>query len=435
MKVSSLVGKATTFKAHPTTLGPLVLPDTLMGIEIEIDSNKENYSELILPEIPFAWYSKYDGSLREGREYVLDKPYKGDELLGCIDLFFSCPGTYERSITAGTHIHINMLEEDDTQEVVSKIAQFMYVFDPVFFAIGDNDRKFTGFCTPVSESGSRFISNIKSCDSLSFGKKYHRNGTYGRYSGLNLASLLDYGSLEFRYFPTALTSEELVSWVNLVQSVKLMAKSDARLEDINTEQDYNNFLDRFFSNWKNYFLEVLPYSRVDKLIAEASFECEGIKPKEDTCGKGLMCDRFLKYIDVPIFNEELDYEGSPPVVSTNVYHVENSQWLIYNDILYYKDSRSNFNSVYTAHFDAEMETQLYRVLTESLPALGISERVIENIRCNIELNPDIFLTEKHFSKLLDSFKMEVPNIYSGENHNHSDDYDSDDDFDYDEEEI
>jgi hypothetical protein len=65
-----------------------------------------------------------------------------------------------------------------------------------------------------------------------------------------LNAIAKYGSIEFRYFPTCSNAEELVSWINLVQSFAAAAEGIGNLgaltQAVATEASYNAMLNKYF---------------------------------------------------------------------------------------------------------------------------------------------------------------------------------------------
>ena len=246
------------------------LPMTYMGIELEVEMRDSQ----LPPEIPTGWEHKEDGSLTNGVEYVLARPMRGDELRGAINSVFN-GARFSRSVTGSTHIHIDMLDEDSTTHVLQVLVLLVYCFEDVLFAVGDPDREWCGFANKMQSGPDTIISVVLSnemhqgsADAIArFSQTYGRHSSaFGRYYALNMASLLDYGSLEFRYFPTATSEEELITWVELVQQFKKAAIALGSLSELsnvfNTEQTYREFIHTHFSKFADLFLSVSDYRRV-----------------------------------------------------------------------------------------------------------------------------------------------------------------------------
>lgn len=244
------------------------LPKQLMGIEIECEvsacRNMPSSSS-----VPMGWTVHSDGSLRHGREFVLAIPLSGDALAAAIHAFFESAGTLGRALTSSTHIHLDMLD-DVSPEVLQTLILMVYVLEPGIFQLSDPGREWTGYTNRLSTADDLFIAGLLDPrigqDDSALGRVLELNGS--RYYGLNLKALTKYGSLEFRYFPTCTSREELFDWVGLVQTFKLAATNLGNVqvfrELLNSEDSYISFLNTYFGKWVDYFLKAVPYTRAVK---------------------------------------------------------------------------------------------------------------------------------------------------------------------------
>lgn len=241
------------------------LPDTLMGIEVEV----EREEGVVLPSEPLSmWSMHHDGSLQNGVEYVLTRPMAGSDLRIAIDELMSA-GTFTRTLTGSTHIHMDMLEDDTSPEILRTMVMLVYALEPLLYAAGDPSREWCGYANRLMTGPDTIISTVmnEAITPEQFRRTYARgSSTFGRYYGLNMAALLDYGSLEFRYFPTATSEQELLNWVELVQTFKLAATSvggrDALGAIVEDEERFVNFLQSFFGKWSHLFSSLGQHSEL-----------------------------------------------------------------------------------------------------------------------------------------------------------------------------
>lgn len=275
--LAEAVGKHPRRKApkHPTEW---VLPTRLMGIEIEV----EHSHSPVVPPLVAGWTSTGDGSLRLGTEFKLAEPLAGDYLGGAVTSMFQ-EAKFGRSFTSSTHIHIDMLD-DVEEEVMQVIFLLAYMTEEVLFAVGDRGRKYCGFTNKLTTlQGSQIAALVlgkeeydrrrnELCNNSagSFSPSWadpYMNAITGtgsqRYVGLNSQALYRYGSLEFRYFPTATSQAELEGWINLVQSylkasMELGTKR-AIIDAMQTQAGYESILDTYFAPWKPMFLTEASY--------------------------------------------------------------------------------------------------------------------------------------------------------------------------------
>ncbi len=320
------------------------LPDTLMGIELEV----EFVDGVIRPQGLLSWREETDGSLQSGREYVLFQPLAGGQLRAAINEIMTA-GTYARTLTGSTHIHMDMLEDDTTPEILRTMVMLVYAMEPLLYAAGDASREWCGYANRLRSGPDNLISAVMD-DNITqdmFRRTYARGSSqFGRYYGLNMAALLDYGSLEFRYFPTATNENELVGWVELVQSFKKAAISLAsreRLTEImEDESQYNQFLFEFFGKWEHLFSAIGEYHEVRnnyrKALITANISTAKTLPVRFAGSKVFAGGRFSAFIKkLPKMHEVMMpvYWVGPGDPIPSVSDAENDQWMVYSGQIYH----------------------------------------------------------------------------------------------------
>jgi hypothetical protein len=256
--IAELAGKRLRRPLPPKIEHEWPLQETLMGIEVEAEA----YPDVVMPDSLSMWSIKSDGSLQNGKEFVLSSPMYGQNLRTAISELMQ-GSTFVRSLTGSTHIHMDMLEENDNTEILRVLVMMIYVLEPMLYAAGDRGREWCGFANKLMTGPDELLSFVMD-DNISTGdfrRAYSRNSSeFGRYYGMNLAALIDYGSLEFRYFPTATKEEELISWVELVQTFKKAARDIGNLSNldniIENESSFREFLSTYFGKW-SYLFEAL----------------------------------------------------------------------------------------------------------------------------------------------------------------------------------
>lgn len=270
--LASLMGKPVRkFPRTKNILWPI--PQQMIGIEVEAEANEG----CRLPDDGLVyWEAENDGSLLHGREYILARPLRGKDLSKAIVELFSPPVVLKRSTTGSTHIHLDMTEEKTTAETVKSLVLMAYCLEPVLFAIGDPAREWCGYTNKLISAPDVLLGAImSSTEDNNF--DYLKllcidNYNVGRYYGLNLMSLATYGSVEFRYFPTPESADELISWIKLVQMFKIAALEN-KVTDIidifNDEESYYHFINKYFTDWLPYFLEHAPSYQVLVTVRKA----------------------------------------------------------------------------------------------------------------------------------------------------------------------
>lgn len=241
------------------------LPEQMIGVEIEAESMN---GEAVMPNAAdmINWAAQRDGSLRKGTEFVLRSPLKGDILATAIGEIFAPPTKFVRSATGSTHIHLDMTEENTTAELVKSITLIAYCLESAIFNIADPGREWCGFTNRLTSGPEIIIGSVLAeSDGENFEHLYNLcSGQVmgvNRYYGLNLLSLHKYGSIEFRYFPTATSPEELISWVKLVMCIKKAAatyKVEELFPILMTPDSYIQFVRTYFYEWREAFMRHAP---------------------------------------------------------------------------------------------------------------------------------------------------------------------------------
>lgn len=247
----------------------LPLPNTLMGIEVEVD--QDSSTDILFPEnYEPEWSKKHDGSLRNGYEYVLSAPMMGQHLVNTIYKLYAEPARLQRTYTGSTHIHINMMDGVSV-EALRTLVLLSYAFESLLYYVGDNTRQWCGFANRLISAPSDVLETIiKGNSGTAFRRATDRAG---RYYGLNLDALNKYGTVEFRYFPTAESAEELLSWVKLVQLFKKAAMEvgtiNNLIDKLSDKESYNTFVTTYFSDYSDAVAASADYRKVKSLMAKA----------------------------------------------------------------------------------------------------------------------------------------------------------------------
>ena len=252
--------------------GPSVdWPDSkqLIGIEIELENypmGRGNGSPMsVFPHPSAYWQRVEDHSLINGAEWKLAQPLNGSRLAQAIHEFFLPPTRTFRSVSSGTHIHINMDEDTTPVSAVQAVAALVYTIEPALFDIIDAGRRWSGFTNPLDSASSALLYGLfdKSVenDPYPLTRLCERNHSF-KYYGLNIQPLGSYGTLEFRYFPTATSAEEVIDWVSLVQSIKLAGMAhptlDAMVDVLQDEVRYTQLIEGPLARWASRILSAVP---------------------------------------------------------------------------------------------------------------------------------------------------------------------------------
>lgn len=257
------------------------LPDQLIGLEVEIDvpERGEHFQQAFRWPEQYApyWNKTRDGSLRNGNEFVLATPMAGNMLSDAICKLYSGGTTIFRTTTGSTHIHVDMLEDDTPIACVQVLVLLLFMLEGAIFAGCDPGREWCGYTNKLSSAPDALLGSVLNCDLNESPDSFldaiagPSAQTIGRYYGLNLQALAKYGSVEFRYFPTATSADELASWVTMVQMFKKAALDIGTVnnlqEVVENESRYNDLIATYFGPWLDAFMKEVPHYK-----AVASFQ-------------------------------------------------------------------------------------------------------------------------------------------------------------------
>ena len=188
-----------------------------LGIEIEMEGDD-------LPDVDDVyWKTERDGSLRDGKEYVLKAPVSLEETSAALlslkaELTDSKPSF---SFRTSVHVHLNV-QEMTHKEICSLIYLYYLLEEPLMTYCG-RSRKGNRFCLRLQDADG-VINNLRLL--FNVGMEFAVNNIDQdavRYSALNIASLPKYGSLEFRAMEGNIDINRLNIWLLAITKLKKAA--------------------------------------------------------------------------------------------------------------------------------------------------------------------------------------------------------------------
>jgi len=198
------------------------------GLEIET----ETINPYDVPKFSF-WSAHVDRSLRNfGMEYVLKTPLSLEkEIPEALDEFstkLKGVNFIKDSITTSLHVHVNVLNmsfrELGNYFVAYTLAENLLV------RFSGESRKSNLFALPICDAEGTYhnmIHLLRSVESLNFNRLYFDPEAV-KYAALNLASLDRFGSLEIRSFRGTTDVKEILSWVEILDKIKVFATAENR---------------------------------------------------------------------------------------------------------------------------------------------------------------------------------------------------------------
>lgn len=166
------------------------------------------------------WQVTSDGSLRGDAVELISPPatisaiaahlpivYKDMEELGA-----------RGSLRTGTHVHFDML--DKSFEEIGAICTLYALIEPLLYSLLPPDREECIYCVPWYRAPNE-AQALRDVLDASTRQRVHRilELEACKYTGLNLQSLRNHGTIEFRMAPTFETSDDLVAWIKMLNQI------------------------------------------------------------------------------------------------------------------------------------------------------------------------------------------------------------------------
>lgn len=233
---------------HSVVPSTTIVGTRAVGIEIEV----ENAAELFVMDAPQYWAVKTDSSLRnEGAELVLRAPLAGLDLQRALQelakIFHSCPRCH---VSERTSVHVHVDCRDLSTKQVQCVLTTYVAAESALYMLGGKHRYDNIYCPGVSAaleqmSVMRYIMGKRSA--------FIRGvGSWCKYTGINLAPLANFGSIEFRAHEGTTDTRRVREWVNILLLMFDYACADnnspAGIEHDARSLGYDGFLQKIFKH-------------------------------------------------------------------------------------------------------------------------------------------------------------------------------------------
>lgn len=212
-------------KFKPSDL--LVIPDAYVGVEVEL----ERMQGL---QVDNLWVSKRDGSLHDdGMEYAFAAPLLGEDIINALDELQSTIS--DNGITplvsndTSLHVHIDVRNMENIEELARFIMLYI-IYEQVLFKYAGEEREYNIFCLSLDRANAeieRFSNIIHGIINNNQSAIYEYTAGFSKYGGINVASLPQFGTLEFRGHRGTYDSEEILRWINILLCLKKAATDNS----------------------------------------------------------------------------------------------------------------------------------------------------------------------------------------------------------------
>jgi hypothetical protein len=208
----------------------LARPSRLLALNSEIGVEVEFENVLTTEGLDTTrWQVKEDHSLHNrGLEFVFKGPMFGEDIIAALDNLYEVAAINKYVVSQRTGIHVHLDSRDMTRQQLIGLLAYYCMFEPAIYNWVGDQREANNFCLPYYKAlGSlEQVQMIIKCLYMEAGdtvtKRAIKTATtnYHRYAGLNLKSLIDLGSLEFRHLKTTMDKQRVIDWINIIFSLK-----------------------------------------------------------------------------------------------------------------------------------------------------------------------------------------------------------------------
>lgn len=195
-----------------------------VGVELEYENAGQVLGTRLPVDFNAMWSMGGDGSLRgEGVEFKFHRPYYGHRCVAALDSmqeFLDDVGTdLEVSSRCGTHVHVNV--GDLTPAQLNVVAAGYAVLEPYIYAVLNVEREINPFCPPWYHASPSLstLADLRGRETLGPPETSRWSNVFQKYSGLNLLSVCQFGSVEFRMMLGTRDMSEVEDFVHVCQSI------------------------------------------------------------------------------------------------------------------------------------------------------------------------------------------------------------------------
>lgn len=240
---------------------------TFVGIEIELENLAEygGHWQHSIQESGL-WKVVRDGSLRNaGLEFIMSaadgSPVKGGDIIRALAVFKRSMAKYMRNYpepvcSCRTSLHVHMDVRDLELHELKKLILLYAVFEDIFFAWADPTRRDNNYCRSMglnSDISERMAGILAIPDGDGGAHLANHLAAGNKYDAMNLLSVRQRGSLEFRLMRGTYDIDVMLKWVNILLAMKLASRDaniiiDSFPEDM-SQRGIPNLVNLVFGEW------------------------------------------------------------------------------------------------------------------------------------------------------------------------------------------
>lgn len=222
---------------------PVIESQHIIGIEVEVENFREGQQSLRK-----IWSSKGDGSLRNnGMEFVTHPIPASDAPSALFHLLAQVlPDSCCFSPRTSTHVHFNMTDWDVSK--VKELVLWYTVFENLLFRFAGRKRNQNIYCVPLTATNQLYQFYQTSLE--------RSVSKWSKYSSLNLLTLHNLGTVEFRHMHGTFDVAKLCTWIRLIcrlcEYVQKSSNAIETLSRLSDQTDYVQLLGTVFGEDEQY---------------------------------------------------------------------------------------------------------------------------------------------------------------------------------------
>lgn len=203
------------------TPGKFIKIKRFIGCEIEAENGDR---QEVLNSLNSRFGVQDDGSLSDGTE-ITTPPLQLAEFEENIHhaTTVMTEAGFSISRSCGLHIHLDARDFKNDYDKISNLFRTFYAIESIIYATLPNSRYTSSYCKPLNND-YKFTDINKKISTTNFDKKLYKstnpdkNDHYNeiRYHGLNLHSIFNRGTVEYRYHSGTLSPEKIINWTNFL---------------------------------------------------------------------------------------------------------------------------------------------------------------------------------------------------------------------------
>lgn len=204
---------------------PVYNSPRLVGLELEYDSGNTNFRSP--SPMPPNWAVKYDGSLDNGREFVLEPAVVYNEVRPHIETFTNAFDPIKIGLTSRGGYHVHVQAADYTTDQAFSLMNLYTHFQPVINELLAKSRANNRFCMPFTRGMTKaaLVDEFK-LNHPATNRSYAKNSR--TYRVINFAMLRcetpEHRSIEFRQGSPSKRFANIFGWATFVTALTDMAR-------------------------------------------------------------------------------------------------------------------------------------------------------------------------------------------------------------------